>query len=759
MAAMSTTVDLGLIQKLTNLSDINRILNETLAKERALDVELDQLLSKRADLERSFLLLNAPTAEALELIHEDCQQMLQSVQATSVLAAHISGKVRTLDTAQSRVQETLSDIKSILDRTNCINGVQAAMDSQDYETAANFICTFIELDAKMASHRELFEDGQEDAQRKVLMEAKAQLEVVVDKQLEEAVAQRNQAAVLRYAKLYKPLGKQAEGLQRFVDFLRLTVAGKARAGYSTMAELLEAGKKADFVATLSLLFKDLAMTLEEHEAFIREVFGVSGVLEAVSGLQLECDSHGSRLLARFAEAKRVDRVVSEIRGRKRLGGGSSGATLGGGNKEGGPDPRQVDVLIAELLRLCQLSEEYNQFMLGKMRDALGSAQGQLTAARETNFRSGPFNVAVRELLGQYMALEEFYMNETCSLAVRIDESSPGSLTSSLVDDVFFILRKCGLRAMASGSVQCCAALLAELNNVVSNLLKESLGGKVAAQGAAARLLAAAPSAADLAGRTDTVPSSAMEYAVALNNTDVSSDYVVKLKTELEAYLSSYMNSPGEREKVRSVLSDLSKAATDLRQSNTRALEQLAEAIMPRLRAVMDELATVSYQLSDIEYSSREAEEGWAHHLVASVQLLMTWLQPILTTNNYEGLLHLLLDKLVSRLEALLGRKQFSQLGGLQLERESRTMLSALQELSSRTVRDKLSRLSQMALLLGLESAEEVLDFWTPSSGSGATGGGDSLGGGMTWRLSASEVRAVLLQRSDFVRDSVMVLPL
>jgi hypothetical protein len=63
MATVSTTVDLGLIHKLTNLSDINRILNETLAKERALDAELDQLLSKRADLERSFLLLNTPTAE------------------------------------------------------------------------------------------------------------------------------------------------------------------------------------------------------------------------------------------------------------------------------------------------------------------------------------------------------------------------------------------------------------------------------------------------------------------------------------------------------------------------------------------------------------------------------------------------------------------------------------------------------------------------------------------------------------------------
>jgi hypothetical protein len=38
---------------------------------------------------------------------------------------------------------------------------------QDYETAANYICTFLELDAKMASHKELFADGQENVQRKV----------------------------------------------------------------------------------------------------------------------------------------------------------------------------------------------------------------------------------------------------------------------------------------------------------------------------------------------------------------------------------------------------------------------------------------------------------------------------------------------------------------------------------------------------------------------------------------------------------------
>lgn len=121
--------------------------------------------------------------------------------------------------------------------------------------------------------------------------------------------------------------------------------------------------------------------------------------------------------------------------------------------------------------MCQLSEEYNAFMLGKMRDAAAGGHGQLTAAREAAFRSGQFNLAVREMLGQYMILEEFYMNETCSLAIRIDETSPGSLTSSLVDDVFFILHKCGSRALSSGSAQCSVALLAELNNLVANTLR------------------------------------------------------------------------------------------------------------------------------------------------------------------------------------------------------------------------------------------------------------------------------------------------
>lgn len=71
----------------------------------------------------------------------------------------------------------------------------------------------------------------------------------------------------------------------------------------------------------------------------------------------------------------------------------------------------------------------------------------------------------------------------------------------------------------------------------------------------------------------------------------------------------------------------------------------------------------------------------------------------------------------------------------------------LSELTSRTVRDKFARLSQMATLLSLEAVSEVLDFWGDNSGA------------LAWRLTESDVRQVLAQRTDFSRAQIQALQL
>ena len=60
-------------------------------------------------------------------------------------------------------------------------------------------------------------------------------------------------------------------------------------------------------------------------------------------------------------------------------------------------------------------------------------------------------------------------------------------------------------------------------------------------------------------------------------------YVSKLRAELEDCAWRYFHAPAERERIRSVLVDLSQTALAFTQITAKALEQLSSGIAPRLR--------------------------------------------------------------------------------------------------------------------------------------------------------------------------------
>jgi hypothetical protein len=221
-----------------------------------------------------------------------------------------------------------------------------------------------------------------------------------------------------------------------------------------------------------------------------------------------------------------------------------------------------------------------------------------------------FAVGVRELLGHDMQLEEFpkdlYLGGTTDMAIRIDEvvscvvlcvcawlsdcrkvhkcrqhraggslavalcklsqgfliqtklhsisvclQVSGSLTSSVVDDAFFILKKCGSRALATRSIHCVCAILGQLNDLLANKLKGALLAKIAI--GPSKLLAAAPAmptAADAGAASPAVAAAANEYAVAINNIDVASEYISKLRQELEGHAERLFTSASEQDRLR-----------------------------------------------------------------------------------------------------------------------------------------------------------------------------------------------------------------
>lgn len=737
VAQATPSIDLSVISKLTNLNEINRLLHETLAKERTVQNNLDQLLTRRGEVERNVLVLNATSSETLELVRADAEQLLSSVQTAREVADQISQRVRVLDIQQVNVENVLNHINVVLDRSKCIHGLQAAMDNSDYEAAVDFFLKFVDLEAKVPSGVQDGDVSQVEQQREVVTEARKRLEGIVDEKLQSAITNRSTRDVMRYVSLYVPLGQGPSVLKTFIAYVKSLVGSQLRSHYEEYSDQLDANKDVDCLGFLTAIFKDCGVAVEENEEFVKKTFGPETVVEMVTGIQEECDTQGTRLLRRFLEHKRVVRTLQEVNSKKGRQ-GTPGDT-------GGPDPKKVEPLLGTLVRLCQVSEEYNHFMVDKMRRAVAPAE--LTPIRETTYYSGAFNLTVKEIIGYYMSLETYYLAESCRLAISMDEVMKEVLTSTVVDDIFFILRRGATRGLATHNLQCVCALVTEVHTLLASTFQGALLSKL--QGGAARLMAAAPPVTG-AGMGDSlvVPApGALDHAVMLNNADVSSEYMMKLSEELEALAAEVFSAPDERDRVHTIIRDLTRSSLDFRQLTEKAIDQLADGIMPRLRPALDDVASISYTMSESEYESQQAAVGWVARLVLGVTSQVQWLKPLLTTSNYEALLHHVLDKVAARLDVLLSRKTFNQLGGLQLDKDIRALVMQLSELTTRTVRDKFARLSQMALLLSLESVEEFLDYWVDDSGH------------TTWRLTSAEAKGILGQRSDFNKEVIASLVL
>ncbi|XP_057499387.1 conserved oligomeric Golgi complex subunit 4-like [Actinidia eriantha] len=712
------------VRRLTDVGAMTRLLHECIAYQRGLDLELDNILSHRTDLDKQLSHLQK-SADVLQIVKADSDYILSNVRSTCDLADQVSGKVRELDLAQSRVNDTLLRIDAIVERGNCLDGVKRALLSEDFESAAKFVQTFLQIDAK-------YKDSGSD-QREQLLASKKQLEGIVRKRLSGAVDQRDHPTILRFIRLFSPLGLEEEGLQVYVAYLKKVIAMRSRLEFEQLMELMEQSSakqnqnQVNFVACLTNLFKDIVLAIEENDDILRNLCGEDAIVYAICELQDECDSRGSLILKKYMDYRKLAKLTSEINSYK-----SNLLSVG----VEGPDPREIELYLEEILSLTQLGEDYTEYMISKIR-GLTSVDPELGPRATKAFRSGNFSKVVQDITGYYVILEGFFMVENVRKAIKIDEHVPDSLTTSMVDDVFYVLQSCCRRSISTSNINSVIAVLSSAVSLLGNEYNEALQHKMREPNLGAKLF--------LGGVG--VQKTGTEVATALNNMDVSSEYALKLRQEIEEQCTKVFPAPADRERVKSCLSELGEMSNSFKKALNVGMEQLVATVTPRIRPVLDSVATISYELSEAEYADNEVNDPWVQRLLHSVESSVSWLQPLMTASNYDSFVHIVIDFIVKRLEAIMMQKRFSQLGGLQLDRDARALVSHFSSMTQRTVRDKFARLTQMATILNLEKVSEILDFWGENSGP------------MTWRLTPAEVRRVLGLRVDFKPEAIAALKL
>uniref|UniRef100_A0A5B6ZI42 Conserved oligomeric Golgi complex subunit 4 n=1 Tax=Davidia involucrata TaxID=16924 RepID=A0A5B6ZI42_DAVIN len=708
------------VRKLTDVGAMTRLLHECIAYQRALDLELENILSQRTDLDKQLSNLQK-SADVLEIVKVDSDYMLSNVRSTCDLADQVSGKVRELDLAQSRVNETLLRIDAIVERGNCIDGVKKALENEDFEYAAKYVQTFLQIDSK-------YKDSGSD-QREQLLASKKQLEGIVRRRLSAAVDQRDHTTILRFIRLFSPLGLEEEGLQVYVSYLKKVIAMRSRLEFEQLVELMDQSSvnqnQVNFISCLTNLFKDIVLAIEENDEILRSLCGEDSIVYAICELQEECDSRGSLILKKYMDYRKLARLTSEINSYK-----SNLLSVG----VEGPDPREIELYLEEILSLTQLGEDYTEYMVSKIK-GLSSVDPELGPRATKAFRSGNFSKVVQDITGYYVILEGFFMVENVRKAIKIDEHVPDSLTTSMVDDVFYVLQSCCRRSISTSNINSVIAVLSSAVSLLGNEYNEALQEKMREPNLGAKLF--------LGGVG--VQKTGIEIATALNNMDVSGEYALKLRHEIEEQCAEVFPAPVDRERVKSCLSELGEMSNSFKKALNVGMEQLVATVTPRIRPVLDSVATISYELSEAEYADNEVNDPWVQRLLHVVETNVAWLQPLMTANNYDSFVHLVIDFIVKRLEVIMMQKRFNQLGAIQLDRDARAVANHFNSMTQRIARDKFARLTQMATILNFEKVSEILDFWGENSGS------------MTWRLTPAEVRRVLGLRIDFKPEAIAAL--
>ncbi|KAI8790986.1 conserved oligomeric Golgi complex subunit 4 [Biomphalaria glabrata] len=748
LSMTSTAIE---IDNLIEIDEMKNSLQKLSEEEISIDEELKLLLDHQGILENKMSSLHKMIPN-LQILEADSKQLCGMISFTSTLAENVSSKVRKLDLAKSRVVDCMQRVEDILDLKFCTDGVQTALQNEDYEKAAAHIHRFRGLDETVIRmSADTNEGGTLTSSFKMLYEAEEKLKSIVHSKFDAAVHQGDIASVERFFKLFPLLGMYSEGLTKFGKHLAAQLSEKADGNLKITLYPDSTDKRAHvmFADTLTLLFESIARVVEIHQPLVETYYGPGKLFQLLMILQKECDRQCRKIFEHFkthrdysGKVKRVQQNVSVMKTDKL-------------------DPKELDILLSEMVLLSSRSELYLRFMrrraISDLEAAESDSQSQSDGLKEIDqFFSGcELNRMIQEIIGNYILMEEYFMREMIIKAVTMDSSEEGQQTSSMVDDTFFIVKKSVRRAISSSSVDGVCAML----NHACTILEQDFGEVLLS-----RLRAGYPYGFDLQHAYNIVQSSLQhgklqsssdskarsQFLTTLNNVEVSCDYCKALKSNLEEDISKLYPQCSEqsRAKLESCLGEVISVSSKFKEIVDFGFNQLASsAVKPRIKPLIDSFLSTSHNISDEEFSNYEANDPWVQNVIVSLDATLTTFKEAMTQSNYDRFATAVSGEITQQLEKAVTKTTFNRLGGLQFDKELRALVGYLSSVTTWTVRDKFSRLMQMATILNLEKVSEIMDYWGQNSGP------------LTWRLTPTEVRQILALRIDFRSENIKRLKL
>lgn len=489
-----------------SLEDLHSAIAEVRAQRAALTNTLEKHVSVNQLAQsqglRRLNLLRAQLGSALSQSHE----LTSTLSSASFVASGLSSRVRRIDLEQSRVREALDYVNNVIELKSSVQGVQAAIDTRDWDRAAWYMSKARDLPpalvtgkfAKAMVPTAEFPDYPEET----LTEASKSLGAIFLREFNKAAQEKDMETLTRYFKLFPLIGQEKEGLQVYAKFICGIITAQSRTRIQSRHE--GANNMSLFYGlAMTRLFENIAAIVNQHAPIVERHYGKGRMAKVLDRVQDEADSQGGLIIDTYWDERSLGRLLTEIQsyGFPHLVSSftlNRGSGLGPG-RTGSPSLDQdtgrlsedetVDLkLVGELSR--EASVMLNRWSL--YRKFLGYKWYDYSNEKNTNesgsvlympelLKNSNFEKKVTTKLGPaFEAMSTFVFRRSVEKALQLEEMPDNSaiyttetpLVTSVVEDVMYILNIILQQSLESGELM----LIKNILNATRRILESDFVG-------------------------------------------------------------------------------------------------------------------------------------------------------------------------------------------------------------------------------------------------------------------------------------------
>lgn len=686
-------------------------------REAQVRAELDEIFSSFSgsipsdlvQLGRSINEHRAGYVATVKRVHKDMDEI-------ALRASSLSDKVRMLDHNISELSRAKAFVTGVEEIGSIEETLRGYVDRKDFSAA-------VEIVKRVNEYEALGVLGVvEPAKAKSITQLNERLIKLIRAQFE---ADKKSPAVQTMCKMMFTLGKKEEALAMYMEYVRSSFSDRCQSHLGTVYSSTSSPETPVHLDAVTNIFLEVADVVQRHQRTIDTEFGESSFKQFVTGIEQDAHSYAARII--HSLIKNTNGAMTQIRA-----GGSEAAI------------HSLDFSLEEIVTIVMRCKQFGMYIRGLVEGVTNDQMERL----------------VEEIIGVYVAGEQALLHALFGEAMRDDtiDESDMSKTSSIIDDAFFIFKKCMNRSILSTDPNCACAIVNNITNLIQADLREYLETSF---GSAKRLFSFCigdtsdnPCESIFKHRREeqTTPStritSADSLPHAMSNIALAWSYVSKFKQDcLESFDESFKDKAKARSMFQQCLLAFDVCVNELNELHVSC----AKYILVQCRAVyisphISAIDAVDFNITDAGFADFQINDPYMRAFVASLEALIKWIRSLVSPDCVRVFFILLSDYIAIRLERTLfqhSKSKFSILGATQFYQDLARMVSFIASATEVPVRNKYGRLQELASIMCVESVAEYKQIY---------GDGSTLL--KQFKITPAEVKALLSMRSDLSADSV-----